>query len=79
MFTWSSAVIVYSILAVELTLAWNHVRGVYDVSSTGQLIPLFIGLVGLVRAVLSALVEHSGRIKKARSYVVIFLAQTNQL
>ncbi|KAL2428462.1 hypothetical protein ABEF91_008638 [Exophiala dermatitidis] len=64
MFTWSSAVIVYSILAVELTLAWNHVRGVYDVSSTGQLIPLFIGLVGLVRAVLSALVEHSGRIKK---------------
>lgn len=24
-----------TILAVELTLAWNHITGVYDVGSTG--------------------------------------------
>jgi hypothetical protein len=32
-------VIIYSIINIELTLAWNHVTGVYEVSSTGQVIP----------------------------------------
>lgn len=67
MFTWSTVVIIYTILAVELTLAWNNVRGVYDVQSTGQFIALFIGLVGLVRAVACALLEHATDIRKVSS------------
>lgn len=55
---WSLCVMAYSILAVELTLAWNHVEGVYEVVSTGQFIPLLIGILGLGRAVVSAVTEH---------------------
>lgn len=40
---------VYSITAIELTLRWNKIDGVYDVRSTGQLIPLIIGLTGMVK------------------------------
>jgi len=35
---------VWSVLAIELTLKWNHVTGVYEVTSTGQLIPLVLGI-----------------------------------
>ena len=35
--------IVYSIIAIELTLVWNNVSGVYNVNSTGQVIPLIAG------------------------------------
>lgn len=31
-------------MAIELTLRWNHVSGVSEVASTGQLIPLVVGL-----------------------------------
>ena len=37
------AAILY-ILAVELTLRWNSVSGVYDINSTGQIIPLATGV-----------------------------------
>ena len=36
---------VWSIIAVELTLNWNSVVDVYEVRSTGQLIPLVGGLM----------------------------------
>jgi hypothetical protein len=36
-------------VAVELTLVWSHVKGVYSVGSTGQLFPLVIGVAGLLR------------------------------
>jgi hypothetical protein len=36
--------ITLSVLVVELTLLWNSVTGVYDISSVGQLIPLAIGI-----------------------------------
>lgn len=39
----------WSVLAVELTLVWNHVEGVYTVKSTGQIIPFVAGLGILVR------------------------------
>ena len=52
--------ICYSILAVELTLAWNNVEGVYEVSSTGQFVPLLIGILGLGRALVSAFIARSG-------------------
>jgi hypothetical protein len=39
----------WSILTVELTLAWNSVTGVYNVQSTGQIIALVVGLGILVK------------------------------
>ena len=39
------------VLAVELTLRWNSVIGIYDIGSTGQLIPFIIGLLGLLRVI----------------------------
>ena len=39
----------WSILTVELTLAWNSVKGVYNVQSTGQIIALVVGLGILVK------------------------------
>lgn len=35
---------VWLIIAVELTLKWNAVEGVYMIDSTGQVIPLVVGL-----------------------------------
>jgi hypothetical protein len=40
-------ILVLSILSVELTLIWNSVTGVYEVRSTGQVIPL-VGGSGLL-------------------------------
>ena len=40
----------YSLLNVELTLAWNKVTGVYGVGSTGQVIPLIAGFGVLISA-----------------------------
>jgi hypothetical protein len=39
----------WSILTVELTLAWNSVKGVYNIQSTGQIIALVVGLGILVK------------------------------
>lgn len=37
-----------AILAIELTLKWNKVRGIYSVNTTGQYIPLIIGIGSLI-------------------------------
>lgn len=34
-----------SIVAIELTLAWNHVSGIYTITSAGQIIPLTVGAI----------------------------------
>lgn len=39
--------IIWSIIAIELTLFWNGATGIYDISSTGQLIPFIIGILSL--------------------------------
>jgi hypothetical protein len=36
------------IVGVELTIIWNDIQGVHDVSSAGQTIPLFLGFAGIV-------------------------------
>jgi len=41
-----------SVLAVELTLQWNNVTGVYTIEDAGQLIPFTIGLTTFVQVVL---------------------------
>jgi len=38
---------VYSILAIELLIHFNSITGVYDIGTTGQIIPFVIGLATL--------------------------------
>jgi hypothetical protein len=45
--------IAWSVVAIELTLIWNHAQGVYNISSTGQLIPFIVGLAGLLKTLFS--------------------------
>ena len=52
-------VIMWASLAIELTLAWNGVSGVYVPESTGQLIPFVVGVLGLVRNLHLIAVEFS--------------------
>ncbi|PWW75579.1 hypothetical protein C7212DRAFT_345521 [Tuber magnatum] len=42
-------VLIVSVLAVECVIAWNQVRDVNDILSTGQLIPLVVGVGGLIQ------------------------------
>jgi hypothetical protein len=37
------------VVAIELTLYWNEVEGVYSLGSTGQVFPLVVGTAGLSR------------------------------
>lgn len=39
----------WTVLTIELTLVWSQIDGVYEISSTSQLIPLVIGLQGLLQ------------------------------
>ena len=41
--------LVWAVVAIELTLAWNNIHDVYDLASTGQLIPFVIGIVSFLR------------------------------
>lgn len=40
---------------IEKTIAVSEITGVYDIRSTGQLIPFIIGVVSSVRTVLEAI------------------------
>lgn len=51
--------IIWTIIAVELTLLWNNINGVYSLNSTGQLIPLIIGVAGLLSFLHGMTVERS--------------------
>lgn len=46
-------VLLWTILTVELSLSWSQVYGVYEIASTSQLIPLVIGLSGLLQNLLA--------------------------
>lgn len=48
--TFTGALILF-ILAVELTIRWNKISGVGDIGSTGQLLPVIIGIGGMGRVV----------------------------
>ena len=55
---WSSAaVIVRSVLAIELTLIWIGIQGIYSIGSTGQLIPFIIGVAGILRTAVQIFVQ----------------------
>ena len=44
-----SGVLVFFVITVELMIKWNRIAGVNTVKSTGQLLPLIIGIGGLFR------------------------------
>ena len=46
------------IIAIELTLTFNSISGIYTIESTGQLIPFIIGVGGLWKTVNDLLAEH---------------------
>ncbi|UPK89824.1 hypothetical protein LCI18_000759 [Fusarium solani-melongenae] len=53
-----------SILSIELTLYWNGVTDVYSVSTTGQLIPLVIGIFGLAQFPYAPVVDYIVKIAR---------------
>ena len=42
-----SAIIIWIVITIELTLKFNHLNDIYDLNSTGQLIPFIIGIVSM--------------------------------
>ena len=50
-------IIMWSILSIEMTLKYNAVSNINAVSSTGQLIPLIIGIVNLLKVINAAFVS----------------------
>jgi hypothetical protein len=51
----SSAVALWCLVAIETTLKWNHISGIYTLQSTGQFIPLVIGVGGVLSVILGLL------------------------
>lgn len=49
----------WTVLSVEFTLSFNRISGVYDVRSTGQLVPFVIGLVRLLSLCHGIIVRHA--------------------
>jgi hypothetical protein len=41
-------ILIWTILAVELPIHWNHISDVYSLQSTGQFIPLITGIANLI-------------------------------
>jgi hypothetical protein len=37
------------VIAVEASITWNHISGVGNLDSAGQLIPFFVGLGAILR------------------------------
>ncbi len=69
--TWFGAptgysVIIWVVLATEMTLAWNNVSGVYTLSSTGQLIPFVVGLLSFLRILHLIIVQIVDRTSQKR-------------
>ncbi|KAL6716375.1 hypothetical protein ACLMJK_005941 [Lecanora helva] len=50
-------IVIWTILTVELTLAYNSISGVYKIDSTGQLIPFTIGVIGLGKTINSMIIN----------------------
>jgi hypothetical protein len=58
--------IIWTTVAVELTLAWNDVTGVYVLGSTGQLIPFVVGVLGLLRNIHLIIVRRSEQVSEKK-------------
>lgn len=61
---WSTALLLF-IVGVEKIIQWNHIQGVDSLGSTGQLLPLIIGLGGVFRIINNLLLELFGHFFKS--------------
>ncbi|KAL8787693.1 MAG: hypothetical protein Q9195_007649 [Heterodermia aff. obscurata] len=69
-----SAIIVWIVVTIELTLKFNHASGIYDLDSTGQLIPFIIGIVSMGKTLNALWVDMIKKIEigvNARNMMVI--------
>ncbi|OAL51301.1 hypothetical protein IQ07DRAFT_586839 [Pyrenochaeta sp. DS3sAY3a] len=55
-----------AILAIELTLKWNKVQGIYSVETTGQYVPLIIGISSLISVWWNLLRQEGERRRRLR-------------
>jgi hypothetical protein len=49
------------VIGTELTIQWNYINGVQDLSSVGQLIPFCLGVGGLLKVTWAAVMEQDRR------------------
>ncbi|KAG6356309.1 hypothetical protein INS49_015696 [Diaporthe citri] len=49
----------WAVIAIEITLHWNSISGIYDIATTGQLIPFIIGIVSILRLFLALTVQST--------------------
>jgi hypothetical protein len=68
---------IISILAIELTLLWNNIGGVYSISSTGQLIAFIVGLVPLITTIYGVLKETAEAVSAEMQISLIVLVTAN--
>jgi hypothetical protein len=47
----SVVILAFYIIASELQLRWNHLDGINSVNTTGQIIPLTLGVMSLARSI----------------------------
>jgi hypothetical protein len=57
----ASLVDLWCLVAIETTLKWNKITGIYNLQSTGQFIPLIIGIGGVLSVMLSLLGIYLGK------------------
>jgi hypothetical protein len=62
-------IMICCVLGTELTLWWNGVLDVYEVSSTGQVIPLLVGL-----GMLASVIWKIARKENVRSTIELILS-----
>ncbi|PMD31289.1 hypothetical protein L207DRAFT_572957 [Hyaloscypha variabilis F] len=52
---------IWSISAIELIISWNKITGVHNIDTTGQYIPLVIGICSLVTVLYELIKDHFRR------------------
>ena len=74
-----TAILTWFVLAIELTLSWNSVGGIYELSSVGQLIPFVTGLLGLLRSVHLVIMESLAKVHALRPIYFLSTCFTSSL
>lgn len=69
---------VLSIVAIELILKWNKVGGVYSITSTGQYLPLIIGVCSFVSVWWSLVRQESVSAASTASLRSLLTASRNE-
>ncbi|KAI9804776.1 MAG: hypothetical protein M1825_001144 [Sarcosagium campestre] len=74
----NAAVMVWSILFLELTLRWNHITDVYTIrNSAGQLIPLMIGTGTFTKTLMAIVVSRTNKSTWTKDSVGFRLPRNN--